>query len=123
MRQASVPADFLDRLKEAAGAREFDAWLVGVGWTRQDAIRVRTEGHIPGPSKLVMLAIRENLSLSWLLAGIGPSHVGQGGWMAMEPRPAHLDMSPAWLRLRQLLDGAPDSVIDAIYDMVKALRF
>lgn len=111
--QSAESGEFLIRLKQLARGRPLTPWLVGCGWSKVDVSNV-IHGHIPGHLKLTALALREDVSLTWLLTGKGPPYVGQGGWVAAEPTP----LPPPRRGLRGELVSRVDALSD---DSVRAL--
>lgn len=110
---------FLIRLEEVARGRVLTTWLRDFGWSATDVNRVRG-GHVPGPDKLIPLAVRENVSLTWLLTGVGPAYVGQGGWIAFEPDRAPIRAGNR-ADLVTRIDALPEAAVDALLRLVKLI--
>lgn len=113
-------SEFLVRLREISRGRALTPWLATYGWSHSDVSKV-IRGHIPGHLKLSALAAGENLSLTWLLNGVGPRYVGEGGWIAAEP--AQLPPPRKGLRAELVarVDALPDHAIDPLLRIVRLM--
>lgn len=99
--QGPAPPTFFDRLNLIAAGRDLSAWAQNYGWNVMDVTRAR-KGHVPGWKKLAPLARGEGVSLSWLVDGIGPSHIDAGAWSSRELPPP----PPSDRRSKALIDAA-----------------
>lgn len=112
---------FKQRLLNVAAGRKLTPWLMSLGWTRTDVARVN-RGHIPGPDKLALLADKENVNLSWLLAGKGEPWIGEAPHRVREAAAFYQALTPAKRALLDELSGVDDSVLTAAIALLKASK-
>ena len=103
-----------------ARGRTLTPWLATYGWSKTDVARVR-KGHIPGWEKLVPVAEREGVSLSWLVSSIGPQFVGQGGWIAREEPQDPIRKGPR-AELVGIIDALPDDAVKSLLEVAKRIK-
>ena len=83
---------FEERLEVVLGDRKIHPWGKQLGLTRGTIQRLK-EGSFPDPEKLMPACRVENLSLSWLLFGIGTPYLVQ---VAVDPGDAMDRMDALW---------------------------
>jgi hypothetical protein len=115
-------ATFKGRLELVAAGRRLTPWLLSLGWKKPDVARVN-KGHVPGPEKLALLAQKERVNLSWLLAGIGKPFIEQGGEgeVSEAPIPPY-NVSQVHSLLIAELASLPEDSLRAIATIVGLLR-
>lgn len=65
---------FLDRINFILNGRKITPWAKSLGLSNGDVTRIKA-GRVPGPEKLVPICRAENVSLSWLLEGVGEPYM------------------------------------------------
>jgi len=65
---------FLDRINFILQGRKITPWAKSIGLSNGDVSRIK-DGKIPGPEKLVPICRTENISLNWLLEGVGEPYM------------------------------------------------
>lgn len=89
---------FISRLLFILGERDRYPWGDALGLTRGTINRI-SSGHVPGPEILGAISRSENVSLSWLLEGVGvPYRVArcQSDTEACALLTQHLNDEPGW---------------------------
>lgn len=102
---------FISRLLFILGERDRYPWGEALGLTRGTINRI-SSGHVPGPEILGSVTRSENVSLSWLLEGIGVPYLVsrcQSDAEACALLTQHLNDEPGWAIY--LIACEPDFVI------------